>query len=76
MSDGFEPEVKKYFLKILYSFSYGLLWLTLNVVGGIYWEHAIIRGGISLYNVAFYAFFLASLAALLYYYYRTWRNYF
>jgi hypothetical protein len=76
MSEGVEPEVKKYFLKILYSFTYGLLWLALNVVGGIYWGYGLIHGRLSVNNLLFFGWFLLSLAALLYYYYRTWRNYF
>jgi hypothetical protein len=69
-----DPEVKKYFIKILYSLSLGLLWMTLNVTTGIYWGMAIINNGISLTNVLFFLLLLASLGLLLYYYYRTWRS--
>ena len=69
-----DPEVKKYFIKILYSLSIGLLWMALNTTAGIYWEMAIISNGLSILNVLFFVWLLLSLAALLYYYYRTWRS--
>ncbi|MER3498255.1 MAG: hypothetical protein C4308_06240 [Chitinophagaceae bacterium] len=74
MPQGFEPEVKKYLRKILYSIFYGLLWMSLNVLTGLFWEFAIINGRISTANILFYLFFLLSLAALLYYYYRVWNE--
>ena len=67
-----DPEVKKYFIKILYSLSFGLLWMALNITAGIYWEMAIISNGLSVLNVLFFVWLLLSLALLLYYYYRTW----
>ena len=69
-----DPEVKKYFIKILYSLSLGLFWMALNVTTGIYWGMGIISNGISLINVLFFLLLLSSLGLLLYYYYRTWRS--
>jgi len=69
-----DPEVKKYFIKILYSLSFGLLWMALNVTAGIYWGMAIISNGLSILNVLFFVWLLLSLVLLLYYYYRTWRS--
>jgi len=69
-----DPEVKKYFIKILYSLSFGLLWMALNVTAGIYWEMGFISNGLSILNIAFFVWLLFSLGLLLYYYYRTWRS--
>ena len=69
-----DPEVKKYFIKILYSLSLGLFWMALNVTAGIYWGMAIIENRISFINIVFFLLLLSSLALLLYYYYRTWRS--
>ena len=74
MPQGMEPDAKKYLLKVLNSLSFGLLWLALNVLGGLYWGYAIIEGKLSLSNVLFFAWFLLSLIALLYCYYRIWRK--
>jgi len=69
-----DPDVKKYLRKILNSLVYGLLWLALNVLGGLYWEYGIINNKLSFANILFFTWFLCSLAALLYYYYRAWRK--
>ncbi len=74
MPQGMEPDAKKYLLKVLHSLAYGLLWLALNVLGGLYWGYAIIEKKLSIPNVLFFCWFVLSLLALLYYYYRTWKK--
>jgi hypothetical protein len=74
MPQGMEPEAKKYLLKVLNSLSFGLLWLALNVLGGLYWGYAIIEEKLSLSNILYFAWFVLSLIALLYCYYRIWRK--
>jgi len=49
-----------------------LLWMALNVLGGLYWGYAIINGKLSIGNVLFFAWFVLSLLLLLYLYYRIW----
>jgi len=70
MPQGMEPEVRKYLFKVLNSLCYGLLWMALNVLGGLYWGYAIINGKLSVANVLFFAWFVLSLLVLLYLYYR------
>jgi hypothetical protein len=74
MPQGMEPEAKKYLLKVLNSLSFGLLWLGLNVLGGLYWGYAIIEQKLSFSNILYFAWFVLSLMALLYCYYRIWRK--
>ena len=74
MPQGMEPDTKKYLLKVLNSLFVGLLWLSLNVLGGLYLWYGIIEKKLSLYNIFFFVWFLLSLLALLYYYYRTWKD--
>ena len=38
MEQGWDPEVKKYFVKILNSISIGLLWLMAMVTAGLYFQ--------------------------------------
>src|ERR1041385_1643958 len=64
MERGMDPEVKKYFRKIVYSFSYGMLWLTANVTAGIYFGLAYERDH-PLLIILFYVFFGSSLFLLL-----------
>jgi hypothetical protein len=74
MPQGMEPDVRKYLFKVLNSLCYGLLWLALNVLGGLYWGYATINGKLTVGNVLFFTWFILSLAALLYSYYRIWRK--
>jgi len=74
MPQGMEPEARKYLYKVLNSLCLGLLWLMLNVLGGLYWGYAIIEQRVSFYNILFFVWFALSLLGLLYYYYRLWRK--
>jgi len=70
---GWDPEVKKYFLKILSTISYGLLWLMSTVTAGIYFELGW-TGERPLYAVIlFYVIAVAAFLLLLRYYYRLWK---
>lgn len=77
MSDehiGMDPEMKRYFRKIVSSFSLGLLWMLSISTAGLYFGLALFREGIRWYNLLFYALFFLSLAALLRYFYRVWKD--
>jgi len=74
MESGIEPEVKKYFQKVLYSFSYGLLWLGGNATAGIYFGLAYRSEKPAIVIILFYVAFLLSLVLLLRYYYRAWKK--
>lgn len=70
---GWDPEVKKYFRKILSTISYGLLWLMSAATAGIYFELGW-KGEKPLYAVIlFYVFAVAAFILLLRYYYRLWK---
>lgn len=69
-----DPEVKKYFLKIIYSFSLGFVWLFSVSTGGLYYRLGFVYAGVRWYNVAFYVFFAGSFLLLLWYYYSVWKN--
>ena len=74
MEQGWDPEVTKYFRKIISSFSFGLLWLMGGVSAGLYFGLAF-RTDISFgYVILFYACLLATLWLLLRYLYRLWKK--
>jgi hypothetical protein len=74
MEQGWDPEIKKYFRKIISSISLGLLWLMSGLTLGLYYGLAY-RNDISMiYVILFYAYFLASLLVLIRYLHRTWRK--
>lgn len=72
-NSGMDPEVKKYFRKILNSFSVGALWLISIATLGIFFQLAIVKETVRWYNVLFYLVSAASLIMLLRYYYKAWR---
>ena len=70
---GWDPEVKKYFLKILSTISYGLFWLMSTVTAGIYFQLGW-TGERPLYAVIlFYVIAVAAFIMLLRYYYQLWK---
>ena len=71
---GMGPEVKRYFRKIMNSFGAGLLWMLVTGTAGFYFKLAIIRDNIRWYNLFFYGFFLLTLAAVIFYFYKIWRK--
>lgn len=69
-----DPEVKKYFKKIITSFSVGLLWLFASVTSGLYFQLGLIDRQLHWYNLFFYFLFLLSILLLLRFYYWLWKN--
>jgi len=72
MEQGWDPEVKKYFQKILNTIGYGLLWLMGALTAGLYFRLAYHAN--SLYSAIFYIVFGVSFFFLIRYYYRMWRK--
>ena len=72
MERGWDPEVKRYFRKIIYSFSFGLMWLMSCVTAGLYFGFAYKKPLVN--NILFYAGLAITLFLLLRYYYRLWRK--
>jgi len=70
---GMDREIKRYFRKILNSFSWGALWLISIATLGIFFQLAIVSGVIKWYNILFYLILLGSLFLLLRYYYKVWK---
>lgn len=73
-NQGWDPEVKEYFQKIMNSFAMGALWLLLIGLSGFAFKLAIIKDGVRWYNLVYYGVFLLSLSLLLLFYYRVWRK--
>lgn len=74
MEQGWDPEVKRFFQKIISSLSYGLLWMMSVATAGIYFKLGA-REGNPLYAVIlFYAGAVIGLFFLLRYYYRIWKD--
>jgi hypothetical protein len=71
MEQGWDPEVTKYFRKIINTIAYGLVWLMAVLTAGLYFKlgyHSNI-----LYTILFYTGLAISLGFLIRYYYRIWK---
>ncbi|MBV9988937.1 MAG: hypothetical protein JO301_14760 [Chitinophagaceae bacterium] len=67
-----EPGVKKYLIRIVNTLSLGLLWMALNSTFGIMYDYAFIHDRLSIGNILFYTWFLASLTAFLWWVVKIW----
>jgi hypothetical protein len=74
MEQGWDPDVKKFLLKVLNSISMSLLWLIACATGGIYYELGYSAGKPVIYTILFYAAMLISLLLLIRYLYNTWNK--
>jgi membrane protein DedA with SNARE-associated domain len=72
MPFGMDPEVAKYFKKILNSLFAMLMWMFINITGGIYIGLAYSDNFPVYVHILFYIWLAISLALLLWYYYRVW----
>ena len=74
MAFGMDPEVTKYFKKILNSLFAGLMWMLVNITAGIYFELAYSKNYPTYVHVLFYVWLASSLFLLLRYLHKTWNR--
>lgn len=72
MAFGMDPEVTKYFKKIIRSLFAGLMWLFINITIGIYFQVAYSKSFPVIIHVLFFIWLAISLVLLLWYLYRIW----
>ena len=71
-SRGMDPELKRYFKRIMNSFFIASFWLLAVSTAGLFFKLAILSNGIQWYNIVFYLLSAITLVMLLVYLYRTW----
>lgn len=69
-----EPGVKEYLLRIVNTLSLGLLWMAVNSTAGIMYDLAFIHDRVTIGNILFYCWFLASLFFYLRWVIRLWKK--
>jgi hypothetical protein len=74
MEQGWDPDVKKYFRKILNTVFFGLLWMTGCATAGIYYQLGYRTDKPFIYTILFYAGMVISLMLLLRWFYLTWKK--
>ncbi|HEX2608755.1 MAG TPA: hypothetical protein VHK91_15335 [Flavisolibacter sp.] len=71
-NSGMDPQMKRYFRKIMNSFSMGLLWMMGFVTAGLFFHLATPEGPVRWYNMLFYLLAIVTFFLLIRYYYRSW----
>jgi hypothetical protein len=74
MEQGWDPDVKKFFIRVLNSISMGLLWMMAMVTAGLYFGLAYPDGKPIIYTILFYVVMVVSLFLLIRYYYKKWKS--
>ncbi|MEI9943710.1 MAG: hypothetical protein WDN26_05760 [Chitinophagaceae bacterium] len=74
MEQGWDPEVKKFFLRILNTISMGLIWLITAVAAGIYNKLAWKGDRPIIFVILFYTVAAISLFFVIRYIYRLWKK--
>jgi hypothetical protein len=74
MPPNWDPDVKKFLLKVLNSVSLVLLWMMASATAGIYFELGYTNGKPLIYTILFYAGMSISLLLLVRYLYKTWKK--
>ena len=74
MQPNWDPDVKKFLLKVLNSVSLVLLWMMASATAGIYFKLAYTNGRPVVYTILFYAGMFITLLLLLRYLYKTWKT--
>ena len=70
---GWDPDVKKFLLKVLNSITLSLLWLMGSVTAGIYYKLAYAGDNPLIYTILFYVVMLLSLFFLIRYLINLWK---
>jgi hypothetical protein len=74
MPPNWDPDVKKFLLKVLNSVSLVLLWMMASATAGIYFELGYTNGKPLIYTILFYSVMVISLLFLVSYLYKTWEK--
>lgn len=74
MEQGWDPEVKNYFRKILNTISFGLIWMMTMAALGLYFGFAYAGDKPIIYPILFYSFMSVTFFFLIRYYYNTWKK--
>jgi membrane protein YdbS with pleckstrin-like domain len=74
MESGWDPDVKKFFVQILNSIAWGLIWMIAAATAGLYFELGYTNGKPLIYTIIFYVAAIGSLLLLLKYLYNIWKE--
>ncbi len=72
--DNFDWQLLQFFFKIARTVFVGLFWMLINIFFGLYLGFAVPEESTPLRMFLFYTWLVLSLAAFIYYTWRTWRR--
>jgi hypothetical protein len=73
MESGWDPDVKKFFVQILNSIAWGLIWMIAAATAGLYFELGYTNGKPIIYTIIYVAA-ISSLLLLLKYLHNIWKE--
>lgn len=74
MEQGWDPGVKKFFVRILNTISVGMLWMMTAATTGLYFKLAYFTTRPVIIPIIFYTCLLVSLFFVIRYFYRVWKD--
>lgn len=69
-----DKELREFFLRVLYSLTAVVMWMMVNVWGGIYLGWLFFGGSMKTGNIIFYIFMLLSFAGMIWYLVKLWKG--
>ena len=73
-NQGWDPDIKRFFRKILNTFGVAVLWFLFMSTLGLFLRMGYVYNRIDVYNIIFYALLLVSFPLLILFLYRQWRK--
>ncbi|MDQ3277780.1 MAG: hypothetical protein M3Q06_05615 [Bacteroidota bacterium] len=73
-NQDWDPEIKRYFSRILNTFVVTAVWLLFMSTLGLFLRMGYVQNGFDVYNIVFYGLLLLSFPLLLRYIVRLWRR--
>lgn len=67
-----EPELRAFLLRILYSLTAGIIWMLINMTGGIYLGWLFFEGNMKTGNIVFYCIMVITFTLLIWYLAKLW----
>ena len=71
---GWDPEVKKFFVRTLNTISMGLIWLLTSITAGLYFKLAYPGDHLLVFTILYWVLFVVTLVLLIRYLLRLWRS--
>lgn len=71
---GWDPEVKKFFVRTLNTISMGLIWLLTAITAGLYFKLAYPGDHLLVFTILYWVLFVVTLVLLIRYLLRLWRS--